>query len=159
MLVRRGVESDLGNVRGLLAELDELHRNALSWLFRKPDGAPEDESLAEFFGTEDHAAFVAEAPGGELAGVLLALIREPKKIPIVRPARIAELDALVVGRAYHRQGVGTALVRAALAWGREQGATRSELGVYEFNERARAFWESVGFETLSRRMVTKLGEQ
>lgn len=158
MLVRRGVENDFGGIRALLTELDDFHRDALSWLFRKPEGPPEDEALSEFFTTEDHAAFVAEAPGGGLAGVLLALIREPRKLPIVRPARIAELDALVVGRAYHRQGVGTALVRAALVWGREQGATRSELGVYEFNERARAFWQSVGFETLSRRMMTKLGE-
>jgi hypothetical protein len=31
-------------------------------------------------------------------------------------------------------------------------ATRTELGVYEFNEEARIFWESMGFATLFRRM-------
>ena len=31
--------------------------------------------------------------------------------------------------------------------------TRTELGVYEFNEPARRFWATTGFETLSRRLV------
>jgi GNAT superfamily N-acetyltransferase len=141
-----------------MAEIDEFHRDALPWLFKKADAPIEEERLDEFWSEPDHAAFVAEAPGGGLMGVLLALIRTPKAVPIVRQTRILELDGLVVGSAFHRQGVGTTLVRAGLGWGRERGATRSELGVYEFNDRARAFWASVGFETLSRRMMTKLGE-
>ena len=45
------------------------------------------------------------------------------------------------------------LVEAALAWARLAGATRTELGVYDFNEGARAFWASLGFQVLSYRMV------
>ena len=52
--------------------------------------------------------------------------------------------------------VGKRLVQVAIQWARDVGATRTELGVYEFNESARAFWESVGFETLSRRLVVQL---
>jgi GNAT superfamily N-acetyltransferase len=48
---------------------------------------------------------------------------------------------------------GVRLVQAALQWATDNGATRTELGVYEFNEAARAFWASLGFETLSRRLV------
>jgi GNAT superfamily N-acetyltransferase len=158
VIVRRATEADVGGIRALTAEVDELHREALPWLFRKTKEPRVEEPLTEFFSDPEHAAFVAEAPGGGLAGVLLMLIRSPKPNPIVRATRIAELDALVVGRAFHRQGVGTALFRAGLAWGCERDATRAELGVYEFNEPARAFWASVGFETLSRRMMTKVAD-
>jgi len=158
VIVRLAAPAELEAIRALLDEVDVFHRGALPWLFREPTEPARDETLQDFVSKPDHAAFVAEAPGGGLSGVLLALIREAKRVPIVRPARICELDALGVARAFQRQGVGTALVRAGLAWGREQGATRSELGVYEFNERARAFWASVGFETLSRRMVVHFGE-
>jgi GNAT superfamily N-acetyltransferase len=156
--VRRGTPSELGAIGALLDEVDTFHRDALPWLFREAESPQQDDGYEDFVSKPDHAAFVVDSPGGGISGVLLALIREPRKIPIVRPTRILELDALVVARAFHRQGVGTALVRAALAWGREQGATRSELGVYEFNERARAFWESLGFATLSRRMVVHFDE-
>jgi GNAT superfamily N-acetyltransferase len=158
VLVRRGALADLAAIRGLMAEVDEFHREALPWLFRRAEGAADDDELADFVSKPEHAAFVAEPPSGGLAGALLVLIRSPRALSIVRRARIAEIDALAVTRAFQRQGVGTALVRAALAWAREQGATRSELGVYEFNERARSFWASVGFETLSRRMKRNLDD-
>jgi GNAT superfamily N-acetyltransferase len=80
-------------------------------------------------------------------------LRPAARAPIVQPAVVAEIDALVVSPSGRRQGVGSRLVRAALQWAADHGATRTELGVYEFNEAARAFWASVGFETLSRRLV------
>ena len=43
--------------------------------------------------------------------------------------------------------------KRSLRWADESGATRTERGVYEFNESARAFWHSVGFQTLSLRLV------
>jgi GNAT superfamily N-acetyltransferase len=153
VIVRLGVPAELGAIRAVLDEVDAFHRAALPWLFCESKEPARDDALSDFVSKPDHAAFVTEAPGGGLSGVLLVLIREPKRVPIVRPTRICELDALGVAPGFQRKGIGTALVRAGLAWGREQGATRSELGVYEFNERARAFWASVGFETLSRRMV------
>lgn len=157
MLVRIAAAADVVAIRALMSEVDELHRDALPWLLKKAAGPEPPDGIEEFVRQPDHVALVAEVSGGALAGALLVRMREPKPLSIVRPARIAELDALAVGRAFQRRGIGTALVRAALDWAREHGATRSELGVYEFNEPARAFWASVGFQTLSRRMVVKLG--
>jgi GNAT superfamily N-acetyltransferase len=154
--IRRAVAADLPAIVALLEEVDDLHREALPWLLRKVDESRSQEFLEPFTSKPDHTALVAGTPAGTLAGVLLALVREVSPVPIVRPALVAEIETLVVARSFRHQGVGTSLVQAAFQWARDVGATRTELGVYEFNETARAFWESAGFETLSRRLVMQL---
>lgn len=153
--IRRAVTADLGAVSALLEEGDELHRNALPWLFRRIDGQSLTGFLEAYVTKTDHAMFVAFAADGSLAGVLYMFIRQPSRAPIVRPALVAEIDSLVVGSSYRRRGIGTGLVEAALRWAKDCGATRTELGVYEFNGPARLFWASAGFETLSRRLVSR----
>lgn len=153
VVIRRAVEADLEGVIGLLDEIDELHRRALPWLFRQIDGANQTQFLQPYVSKSDHAMFLAVAADGSPAGVLYSFLRQPARAPIVRPTLVAEIDSLVVKAPYRRQGLGKRLVEAALRWAHASGATRTELGVYEFNDAARAFWTSVGFQTLSRRMV------
>lgn len=151
--IRRGVAADLPAVVALLDEVDELHRRAMPWLFRKVEEPRWAGFLDAYVSKDDHAMFLAVGPDGSLAGVLYMFLRQPARAPIVKPTVVAEIDTLVVSSAFRRQRAGTRLVDAALGWAKAAGATRTELGVYEFNEAARSFWASVGFETLSRRMV------
>jgi ribosomal protein S18 acetylase RimI-like enzyme len=151
--VRRAGLADLASVHALLDQVDELHARALPWLLRRVDAPPSDDWLRAFVVESDHAALLAHASDGTPVGLLLCLIREPGRVSIVRPARVAEIDTLVVDSSFRRQGVGKTLVRAALEWARDSGATRTELGVYEFNDDALRFWHAMGFETLSRRLV------
>jgi GNAT superfamily N-acetyltransferase len=151
--IRRAVMADLEAVVVLLEDVDDLHRSALPWLFRRIDGSPLTDFLEAYVSKHDHAMFLAVAPGGSFAGVLYMFLRQPARAPIVKPALVAEIDALVVNGAFRRQHIGTRLVEAALDWARVSGAARTELGVFEFNEPARAFWASRGFQTLSRRLV------
>ena len=152
-MIRQAVTTDIPALVALLDELDDLHREAMPWLLQEFDGPGSREFIEPFLSKPDHAALVAEVPSQGIAGLLLVLVRDVSPVPIVRPARVAELDTLVVGSAFRRRGIGKALVEAGLRWAHDAGAARTELGVYEFNESARAFWSSVGFETLSRRLV------
>jgi GNAT superfamily N-acetyltransferase len=154
--IRCAVIEDLPAVVAILLEIDDLHREGLPWLFRQVDQAALGGFLEDYITKHDRTMLLATTPEGPLAplaGVLYLFIRPPARAPIVRPAVVAEIDALVVSASARRLGVGSRLVRAALQWAAAQGATRTELGVYEFNEAARDFWASVGFETLSRRLV------
>lgn len=152
VIPRRALGTDLPQILQLMEQVDDLHREALPWLLRKVDDPRPGESLDGFLSEPDKATFVI---GNErLLGVIMVFIRNPNPLPIVRPTRVAEIDVLVVDTAQRRQGVGRQLVQTALAWAQEHGATRTELGVYEFNDTARAFWSALGFETLSRRLVS-----
>jgi diamine N-acetyltransferase len=151
--IRQATRADVDAVLPLLDDVDALHRSEMPWLFRPIEIANRAASLDDYFTKPDHALFVAIASDGAMAGMLYLFLRQPARAPIVRPTVIAELDCLAVAAEFRRKGVGRLLVEAALQWARAAGATRTELGVYEFNEAARAFWESVGFQTLSRRLV------
>ena len=54
------------------------------------------------------------------------------------------IDNLGVTPALQRQGVGTRLIKALLAAGKEQGCTEAWVGTEENNEGARKLYESLG---------------
>jgi putative acetyltransferase len=88
-----------------------------------------------------HAAvFVAECDDGTLVG-RLSVGRDP------HPASTHVADVgLMVARGARRQGVGTALLRAAVDWARGAGVRKLELHVFPWNDAAIALYETFGFE-------------
>ncbi len=88
-----------------------------------------------------HAAvFVAERDDGTLVG-RLSVGRDPHPAS----AHVADVGLMVAFDA-RRQGVGTALLQAAVEWAREAGIRKLELHVFPWNEAAIALYEAFGFE-------------
>lgn len=59
---------------------------------------------------------------------------------------IGQFESIVVDPAFHRRGIGGALLNAILAWVRECGVRRIELEVRESNTAAIALYKANGFE-------------
>lgn len=89
-------------------------------------------------GHPDAAVFVAE-DDGRIVG-RLSLSRDPH--PASR--HVADLG-LMVAESHRRQGVGTMLLRQAVAWARESRVRKLELHVFPWNEPALGLYESFGF--------------
>jgi RimJ/RimL family protein N-acetyltransferase len=88
-----------------------------------------------------HAAvFVAEAEDGSIVG-RLSLARDQH--PASR--HVADLG-LMVARSHRRQGIGSALLGAAVEWARENDVRKLELHVFTYNEAAIKLYERFGFE-------------
>jgi putative acetyltransferase len=88
-----------------------------------------------------HAAvFVAERDDGTIVG-RLSIGRDP------HPAstHVADVGLMVAANA-RRQGVGTAMLEAAVGWAREAGVRKVELHVFPWNEAAIKLYEAFGFE-------------
>jgi putative acetyltransferase len=88
-----------------------------------------------------HAAvFVAERDDGTIVG-RLSIGRDP------HPAstHVADVGLMVAADA-RRQGVGTAMLEAAVGWAREAGVRKIELHVFPWNEAAIKLYEAFGFE-------------
>jgi RimJ/RimL family protein N-acetyltransferase len=87
----------------------------------------------------DAAVFVAE-DGGRIVG-RLSLSRDPH--PASR--HVADLG-LMIAESHRRRGIGTAMLREAVAWSRVSGVGKLELHVFPWNEPALGLYESFGFE-------------
>jgi RimJ/RimL family protein N-acetyltransferase len=88
-----------------------------------------------------HAAvFVAERADGAIVG-RLSVARDTHPAS----AHVADLG-LMVAKDARRQGVGRALLKAAVAWARAAGVRKLELHVFPWNEPAIALYERFGFE-------------
>ena len=88
-----------------------------------------------------HAAvYVAERGDGTLVG-RLSIGRDP------HPAstHVADVGLMVAADA-RRQGVGTAMLQAAVDWARGAGVRKIELHVFPWNDAAIRLYEAFGFE-------------
>ena len=123
--------------------------------------APSAEGLTESFEADiaarsmdtDSLRLVAER-GGLVAGWLTAHVEYPAANAahqLVRELGWVRLlvDALMVDRALWRQGIGTALLTAAEAWGRDRGAVVVRLNTYVDGPVAVPFYEQHGYQRRS----------
>lgn len=96
----------------------------------------------------DHYLAVAR-DDGQVTGMVTALLR---RVPGFRLQRRAVIENLVVDAAHRRDGVGRALVDAAMAWCGRRGCDCLELSVAAGNHAGCAFWEALGFRPVVVRM-------
>ena len=155
-LIRQATIDDYDRLDAVLAEVDALHREALPHVYRDPGGpARSREYIASIIDSQDATLLVAER-AARITGLVHVLIRETRDIPIVVPRRYAVIDNLVVAEDSRRAGVGRALMQAAHHWAQEQGVEQVELGVWEFNQGALAFYQELGYRTALRRLHYRL---
>ncbi|MDR3314237.1 MAG: GNAT family N-acetyltransferase [Oscillospiraceae bacterium] len=102
-------------------------------------------------------ALVAAGANGRLLGVLSYSCQEINQSPTRVAAVLLHIHRLAVDAACRRQGVGSALLRRALALAAEYGANRVELSVTESNEPALRLYERWGFSTAEREMLRPAG--
>jgi len=150
--IRPATADDYDQLCEIISEVDALHRDHLSDIFRQPDGpARERDYTLGLLADENVGLFIAEA-GGELVGFVQVLLRDSPSSPFVRPRRFALVDALGVCQGHRRVGIGRTLMEEAERWARVKGATAIELNVWEFNVGALAFYDKLGYKTRNRRM-------
>jgi ribosomal protein S18 acetylase RimI-like enzyme len=112
-------------------------------------------ALGKIMQSDDSEIFVAKV-AGKLAGLIEVYVRQDADEATLVQHQYVELQSLMVLSPFRRNGIGTQLVGVARQWAQEKGATEMRLGVWEFNEAAREFYEAVGFKTLKWRMVAEL---
>ena len=150
--IRSATLGDYRQLRDLYHELDLLHGEALPVVFRNPvRPLRRKEFLAKAIADSNCIMLVAESDG-QIVGVIQAGIREAPDHPMFLPRRYVWMESLVVRREFQRCGVGQALMRSLESWAAEKGIAHVELNVWEFNDRAKTFYESLGYETASRRL-------
>ena len=158
--IRPAAASDFERLCKLFEELDEFHRRGRPDLFVKPDGPAREFAEIETLiaGPESTILVAEDSAFPHLIGLAAIRIRQTPALPVQPSRRIAEVTNLGVAKHARRHGVGRALMREARAWAVQQGVAAMELGVHEFNAGAIAFYEALGFRTVTRRLSARLTE-
>lgn len=154
--IRKANAKDYSALCDLFDEVDALHRDNLPHLFQKPRGpVREHDYYWGLIADENVGLFVAEVDE-MLVGFVQAVIRGAPEIPVLVPRRYAVVDSIGVKSEFRNRGIGRMLMDTVHEWAIARGVTSVELNVYEFNKAAIAFYRSLGYETLSRKMSRAL---
>ena len=156
--IRQATTQDYEALLPLFEDIDALHRQQHPERFQKPAGPARDRDFFLTALADDQAGFFVAEVSGELVGHVHVIVRDTPPVPILKPRRLAHIDEIAVKAAYRGRGVGHLLMEQAEAWARTNGATAIELGVYEFNQEAQAFYRDLGYTTFHRRMGKSLEE-
>lgn len=155
--IEKATSADADALADLNRHVQALHVDGAPALFKPP---VHEEVAAQFDAwlEEDNAhAFIAYH-GETAVGYLLAFIRERPANPITRRWRALLIDQISVEPSWKGQGVGRALVEAALGVAREQDVDEVQATTWAFNEQAQAFFRALGFEVQVLRLARPLAQ-
>jgi ribosomal protein S18 acetylase RimI-like enzyme len=120
-------------------------------VFRPFDPDAVRESLRIFFQDAAVTTLLAVADG-RAVGYAVVRLHEKQGHAYALPRTYAELDQIAVDPEWRGQGIGRALIDAAIAWAREKECPSIELSVWEFNQIAQKAFTSRGFTPYLRKM-------
>jgi GNAT superfamily N-acetyltransferase len=154
--IREAVASDYDELCDVFDEGDALHRDNLPRIFQKPRGAVRGRDYVLGLIADEAVGFFVAQVGDRLVGLICVMIKESPEVPIFVRRRYTVVNDLVVKDGFRRAGIGRALMEKAHDWAVAEGADSIELNVWEFNREAIEFYQTLGYETASRKMNKRL---
>lgn len=151
MQVRLAVEADKSAINELRRQVKLLHTEGRPDIFAP--GFPQElaDYLNVIFTKENNEVVVAELDGQIVGFACIAYVERPASV-FRNALRYCDIDELCVDERFRRQGIGRAMFEFIKARAADRGFPRIELSMWEFNEGALRFYESLGFRTYRRYM-------
>ena len=150
--VRRASLDDATTSTSLNADVQALHADALPWRFKPPASETLSHSeIARLMSISAVTFFIADLDD-DPAGYLLAEVCRRPETARTYAYDFLHVHHISVRPSRRNQGVGRALMDAAVALAREQCIDRLALDVWQFNSRAQAFFARYGLETYNQQM-------
>ena len=147
--IRSARLAEIDAVMKLLKELDEAHVDLEPKMLQYFQGAPRPREWLELrFSDSSEACLVAEV-NGKIGGFIWCKSQSPPALPAFIQEPVLVIGDVIVREPLRGQGIGRALLEAALDWGRARGLKRAQLTVFERNEAARSFYSDLDFRPLS----------
>lgn len=146
MVIRPAVEADLDAIVSLMGDVQAVHAEAHPDLFRpRPDPDTSREMFRNALASEHQTLLVAEGPDGALLGYLWFQVYDRPENPAQPARRFGYVNHVGVAPDARRSGIGSALVREAMALAVGAGVAEIGLDYWAFNAGAARFFEVLGF--------------
>lgn len=156
MTIREAKEADLKAICGLSNEINAEHYTYMPNDFVKPDGSQRDEPYwLGFLSKDNFTVFVAEEDS-LLVGAVAVSVSSSAPQPFLTFRPRGHIATIVVTESYRGRGIGRALMSAAEAYVKENGAEDIKLEVMAFNTHALDFYRELGYGNFSFRLSKHL---
>ena len=152
MKIRKATVEDAKTIAELNMHVQRVHADALPEIF-KP-AVVDDEMIElnlERLADDEATTFIAEDEGIPV-GYIYALVRHRPENPFSYARDFVHVDAMSVNPEYYGTGVADQLMQAVIDLARAHKTTRIILDVWDFNARAKRFYQKQGFSTFNHRM-------
>ncbi|AYE52768.1 GNAT family N-acetyltransferase [Priestia megaterium NCT-2] len=155
IIYRTAKLDDYTEVNKILGESLELHANALPSMFDNQMAVLSQEQYQAtlYYATID--ILVAQYRN-QIIGASVVELKYNPPTTLAPLSYTAYIQYFGVKKGFQNYGVGKSLFSATKQWAVQKGASDLQLTVWAFNEKARAFYESLGLKNLSYLMTTSL---
>lgn len=147
---------DCERIRPLQKEIADLHHKGRPDLFKTEARYFTREAFAERLNDPNHTIYIAEADHDEVVGYAFAWMISYRNHATYIDHDCFYIDDICVLNSYQRNGIGKRLFECCKEKAKEKNCKRLELGVWEFNKDAIAFYESCKMTERVRRMEYRL---
>lgn len=154
-MIRLANRSDLVNVNKLRKQVHEVHAKGRPDIFREEFNKELENHIYSIFDNEDGQVIVVEK-NNMICGFATVEIVEKPESPYNKARSFFHVIEFGIDENHRREGLGRALFEFIKKMAKEKGIENIELDMWEFNEGALKFYESLGFKTYRRYLEAKL---
>ena len=155
-MIREACVNDFEQISKLVSEVHQLHVSNRPDVYVDTSEPFTYDDFLQLLQEPNSKLFVIHSTDQVIVGYSILNILQTRSLAITKPSTYAYIDDLCISAACKHQGYGTRLFNYLKDYAKEQGATSLQLTVWEFNEPAIAFYESVGMKTRNRRLEINL---
>ncbi|MFI8685776.1 GNAT family N-acetyltransferase [Rossellomorea sp. NPDC077527] len=148
--MREATKNDYDAVHYIQRQVHEMHTKERPDHYRMADATLDQEYFNSLIDGENTKVFLLEE--GQPIAYSIITIKHTEERPILIPRKVVYMDDFGVDHTYRGNGMGRIFFEKIIEFAKSIEADSLELGVWEFNEGAIKFYESMKLKTKSRRM-------
>ncbi|PFA69176.1 GNAT family N-acetyltransferase [Bacillus sp. AFS015802] len=152
--MREATKDDYDAVHRIQKQVHEMHTKERPDHYRMADTTLDREYFTSLIRGENTKVFLLEDE--QLIAYTILTIKLTEERPILVPRKIVYMDDFGVDHRFRGKGMGKQFFGKIVEYAKSLEADSLELAVWEFNEDAIKFYESMKLKTKSRRMGIEL---
>ncbi|MFF5996106.1 GNAT family N-acetyltransferase [Lysinibacillus sp. KU-BSD001] len=149
--IEKATIADFQAVNAIVKEGHNVHVEALPYLFKNVQKVMLISYYQQLLEDEASDILIATENATIVGFAIISLESSPPFESLV-PRKFAYINDFGVKTVNQRKGIGKKLFEACIAWAKEKDVQSVELNVWEFNQSAISFYESLGMKSMSRKM-------
>lgn len=144
MTIRKAKIKDINDIKQLLSQVLKIHADLRPDIFKNNSIKYTNEELKEILADENRPIFVAVDDRDEVLGYAFCVLKRQPFSTMMYDFKTLYIDDLCVDENARGQHIGKALFDYVTEFAKKQGCYDITLNVWENNNAARKFYESMG---------------